>query len=134
MCSAMGTWRKWRSTFNKVILMLAVTALIAEPGGVNTGLKFFDLAGGKPRFRFPPISSPESAQTGPIPYANGGGSFFRRRLFHQLGGFHHHYSPFYWEDADLGWRAWKLGWTPIALTPTCRRCWMQKLSGMTALT
>lgn len=42
--------------------------------------------------------------------ASGGHSVFDRRKFLELGGFDEIFSPFYWEDADLGYRAWKRGY------------------------
>lgn len=49
-------------------------------------------------------------------WASGGSSIIKRSLWKQLGGFNPLYSPGYWEDIDLGWRAWKLGfrivWDP----------------------
>jgi GT2 family glycosyltransferase len=34
-------------------------------------------------------------------------------MLESLGGFSDAYSPFYWEDADLGYRAWKRGWKSL---------------------
>ncbi len=45
-----------------------------------------------------------------VAYAPGGMSLFRRERFLELGGIDSLFRPFYWEDADLGWRAWKAGW------------------------
>ena len=42
-------------------------------------------------------------------YASGGGAAFDRDNFLALGGFDPLYHPFYWEDFDLGYRAWKRG-------------------------
>jgi len=36
-------------------------------------------------------------------------AFDREKLF-KLGGFDELFNPFYWEDADLSYRAWKRGW------------------------
>jgi len=49
---------------------------------------------------------------GPYPcfYAGGGSSAFDRRKFLELGGFDELFAPFYFEDADLGYMAWKRGW------------------------
>lgn len=51
-------------------------------------------------------------------WASGGSAIFRRVLWNELGGFNPIYSPGYWEDIDLGWRAWKAGyrilWDPEA--------------------
>jgi O-antigen biosynthesis protein len=46
----------------------------------------------------------------PCFYPGGGSSAFDRRKFLELGGFDHLYRPFYYEDTDLGFMAWKRGW------------------------
>jgi len=46
-------------------------------------------------------------------WASGGTAIFRRSLWNKLGGFNEVYSPGYWEDIDLGWRAWKSGYKII---------------------
>ena len=43
-------------------------------------------------------------------YPVGGHMAVRKDYFIQLGGFDPIYSPFYWEDADLGFRAKQQGW------------------------
>jgi len=43
-------------------------------------------------------------------YPVGGHSLINRQRFLDLGGFSDLYSPFYWEDSDLGYRAMKRGW------------------------
>jgi GT2 family glycosyltransferase len=43
-------------------------------------------------------------------YANGGGMAFQRSKWLALGGFDPLYRPLYWEDVDLGYRAWGRGW------------------------
>lgn len=35
---------------------------------------------------------------------------FDRQKLSELGGFDELFAPFYWEDADLSYRAWKRGW------------------------
>jgi len=42
--------------------------------------------------------------------ASGGHSFIHRKKFLELGGFDEVFSPFYYEDADLSYRAWKRGY------------------------
>lgn len=42
-----------------------------------------------------------------------GGGLFSRSKFLELRGFDPLYYPFYWEDLDLGWRAWRRGWRII---------------------
>lgn len=43
-------------------------------------------------------------------HASGGFSAFCRDKFLRLGGFDPAFHPFYWEDVDLCYRAWKRGW------------------------
>ncbi|MDX2269278.1 MAG: glycosyltransferase [Bryobacter sp.] len=46
----------------------------------------------------------------PCFYAGGGSSAFDRKKFLALGGFDEILAPFYLEDTDLGFLAWKVGW------------------------
>ncbi len=46
----------------------------------------------------------------PCFYGGGGSCAFDRRKFLELGGFDSLYEPFYYEDTDLGYQAWKRGW------------------------
>ncbi len=46
----------------------------------------------------------------PCSYPGGGSSAFDRRKFLELGGFDELLRPFYGEDTDLGYLAWKRGW------------------------
>lgn len=52
-------------------------------------------------------------------WASGGSAAFRKSIWEELGGFDEIYEPFYWEDIDLSYRAWKSGykvwWEPKAL-------------------
>jgi GT2 family glycosyltransferase/glycosyltransferase involved in cell wall biosynthesis len=54
----------------------------------------------------------DSAVTGLFPcfYGGGGSCAFDRRKFLELGGFDPLLEPFYLEDTDLGFMAWKRGW------------------------
>ena len=54
----------------------------------------------------------DSKIAGPFPcfYGGGGSCAFDRRKFLQLGGFDELLTPFYLEDTDLGYLAWKRGW------------------------
>ncbi len=49
-------------------------------------------------------------ETCPQLYANGGGMAFWRDKWLELGGFDPLFRPFYWEDVDIGYRAWGRGW------------------------
>ncbi len=46
-------------------------------------------------------------------WASGGQAAFDKQKWQQLGGMDLLYKPFYWEDVDLGYRAWKRGWKII---------------------
>lgn len=51
-------------------------------------------------------------------WASGGSAIFRRSIWNKLGGMDEIYAPFYWEDIDIGYRAWKSGykiiWNPYS--------------------
>jgi len=46
-------------------------------------------------------------------WASGGSSIVRKSMWETLGGFDPLFAPFYWEDFDLSYRAWKRGWKII---------------------
>ena len=46
-------------------------------------------------------------------WASGGSAIFRRSIWDKLGGLNEIYAPFYWEDIDIGFRAWKMGYKII---------------------
>lgn len=46
----------------------------------------------------------------PSIFASGGAAAFSREKLLSLGGFDTLYAPFYWEDVELSYRAWKRGW------------------------
>lgn len=52
-------------------------------------------------------------------WVSGGSGFFRKTIWDEIGGFDTLYDPFYVEDLDLGYRAWKRGyinlWEPKSL-------------------
>lgn len=57
------------------------------------------------------ITSPKGRSTfGRNFWAEGGSSIFRKDLFVDLGLLDKLYNPFYWEDIDLSYRAWKAGY------------------------
>jgi len=49
----------------------------------------------------------------PVFFTSGCASVYRRSMLEALGGFDEAYSPFYWEDVDLSYRAWKRGWKSL---------------------
>lgn len=50
-------------------------------------------------------------------WAEGGACLLDKKKFLRLGGFDPLYSPFYWEDIDLSYRAYKRGWK-VLFDPT----------------
>jgi len=46
-------------------------------------------------------------------WAEGGACMIDKEKYLMLGGFSHVYSPFYWEDIDLSYRAWKSGFSVL---------------------
>jgi len=46
-------------------------------------------------------------------WASGGSAIFKRSIWNNLGGFKEIYAPYYWEDIDIGYRAWKMGYKVI---------------------
>jgi GT2 family glycosyltransferase len=59
--------------------------------------------------RRPAGSSGPPESNAPIPFAIGGTFLFRKSDFEELGGFDALFAPFYFEDNDLCWRAWRGG-------------------------
>lgn len=57
--------------------------------------------------------APADRPTSPTFFASGAHVLLRRDRFLALGGFDPLYAPFYWEDVDLSYRAWKRGWTVL---------------------
>jgi GT2 family glycosyltransferase len=43
-------------------------------------------------------------------FASGGAAAFSREKLDEIGGFDTLFAPFYWEDVELSYRAWKRGW------------------------
>ncbi|RQW88303.1 MAG: glycosyltransferase [Geobacter sp.] len=60
----------------------------------------------------------DSRQEVPLFFSSGGSSCYDRQKLLQLGGFDPIYKPFYVEDVDLSYRAWKAGWRCV-LEPGC---------------
>jgi GT2 family glycosyltransferase len=52
----------------------------------------------------------EHVETTPVFWAGGGSCAYDRRKYVEIGGFDSLYHPFYIEDTDLSYQAWKRGW------------------------
>ena len=61
----------------------------------------------------PDYESYNQSQPFKILWACGGACFVNKNKFNALSGFDTLYSPFYFEDLDLSYRAWKQGWQII---------------------
>lgn len=64
-------------------------------------------------------NSTNRATANPSLWASGGQAAFSRAKWLKLGGMDLLYKPFYWEDTDMGYRAWKRGWQ-VLWAPECR--------------
>lgn len=78
----------------RAALELHPRGLVLRQPGLETGVR-----------PDPPSSPPR-----PVPFAVGGACLMKRARFFELGGFDPLFEPFYLEDLDLGWRAWRRGW------------------------
>ena len=58
-------------------------------------------------------------QPNPSLWASGGQAAFSRVKWLELGGMDLLYKPFYWEDTDMGYCAWKRGWQ-VLWAPECK--------------
>ena len=61
------------------------------------------------------VQGPAQGSRGPFysMFAGGGSAMFDRKRFVEIGGFEPLLSPFYWEDVELSYRAWKRGYTVL---------------------
>lgn len=64
------------------------------------------------RSGIPSVRENERAQLFSM-FAGGGSAMFDRERFLDLGGFEPLLSPFYWEDVELSYRAWKRGYSIV---------------------
>jgi O-antigen biosynthesis protein len=69
-------------------------------------------------FKVKPVKTNKN-QINPSLWASGGQAAFDKKKWNQLGGMNLLYKPFYWEDTDLGYSAWKRGWK-VLWAPECK--------------
>jgi len=69
-------------------------------------------------FKVDPTEANKS-QVNPSLWASGGQGAFDRAKWMELGGMDLLYKPFYWEDTDMGFNAWKRGWQ-VLWAPECK--------------
>lgn len=95
--------------------LFGVAPRILEPSGRDDGYKRLRFDGARAIVEHFRVEDPECLRPAWIPYTGSG--FFHRDKFRELGGFSEAYAPYYWEDTDLGYRAWKRGYR-IAFEPS----------------
>jgi len=92
------------------VFAVACQIFFSDPGKLReeTGLTegWWQQGGLRVRHRIEPAIQ----QLYPCFYGGGGSCAFDRRKFLELGGFDALLAPFYLEDTDLGYLAWKRGW------------------------
>ncbi len=91
--------------FEKDADLFAITFAQLEKNGTITGKNRMFFKNG-----FVQHDKASNTQTGQNSWAEGGASAIRASMFRTLGGFRDIYAPFYWEDIDVSYRAYKQGW------------------------
>ncbi len=97
--------------------VFAVTSqvFLSDPAArrVETGRTRAIYEGGMFRMWHDDVSGEDPRPTIPVFWAGGGSSAVDRRKFLAMGGLDTLYDPFYVEDVDLSYRAWKRGWKSV---------------------
>jgi propionyl-CoA synthetase len=99
----------------------AASPLVLDETGLVTGVTITVpyLGRGRVRYRSETAQSLASGTAEPLPwytlFPSGGAVLVHRERFLALGGFDPLFHPFYYEDTDLGMRAWRRGWTCVVV-------------------
>ena len=100
-----ATWQKTTTLFEKDSSLFSVSFAQVEKNkkivGANTG----SWEKGLFHHRAAPTNTSH-----PTLWPEGGSSLVSVTLFRKLSGYDNRFNPFYWEDVDLGYRAWKAGY------------------------
>lgn len=89
--------------------------IIDLPGGegakIQDGAKYpkISFKGIKTTYNYIPFSESNTIWL-PGFFLSGANALMNRKKLWELGGFDELYAPYYYEDADLGIRAWRVGW------------------------
>ncbi len=96
--------------FDDRVFAVACQIFFSDPNKLReeTGLTQWWWENGSVRVRH--RDDPVIQQLYPCAYGGGGSCAFDRRKFLELGGFDELLAPFYMEDTDVGYLAWKRGW------------------------
>ena len=92
--------------FDKDASLFAVSFRQIEKNGLFVGRNRIYWEGG-----FFQHSQADATKNGINGWAEGGSMLFDKKKYERINGFDVLYSPFYWEDIDLSYRAWKAGYT-----------------------
>lgn len=104
--------------------VFCATMRLITRGSVETGAPKVSIVRNQLFFRQENVT--DRAGNIDIFYGGGGSSLFKRHELGVLGGLSLDYRPFYFEDVDLGWRAWQRGWRSVYVS---RSAGVHKLSG-----
>ena len=89
--------------------VFAVTPKVLDPT-TKRQQAIFKLRPGYCWFSDTCLPEPPAADDIPLFFASGGSSCYDRKKLMELGGFSTLFAPFYVEDVDLSYHAWKRGW------------------------
>lgn len=89
--------------------IFAVTPNVLDPA-TNRQQAIYKLRPGQCWFVDRSLAEPPEADDIPLFFASGGSSCYDRKKLIAIGGFSTLYAPFYVEDVDLSYQAWKRGW------------------------
>lgn len=107
------TWRSALRALENDTSLFAVSFAQKEKDGRIVGRNELYFKSGLFHHRALPFDSAPDNQNGellPTAWAEGGSTILRKSMWDTLGGFDENYSPFYWEDVDLSYRAKLKGW------------------------
>jgi GT2 family glycosyltransferase len=65
------------------------------------------------RFELEPVGARAAGGATKVAYVSGGAGLYRRDMFLEMGGFWEALPGLYWEDVELGLRAWLHGWSSL---------------------
>lgn len=96
-------------------LFAVAPSVISEgQGGLDEAVNFFTFRQGLLDAAFPCLAgAPAPSHPTPIGFGVGAAVALHRGKLLQLSGFDTVYAPYYCEDADLGYRAWRRGWATL---------------------
>lgn len=107
------SFQKSINVFKKDKKIFAITFSQIEADGKLVGANRGYFENGLINHTHQPVASHQQLITNF--WAEGGSSIFRRDIFLKLSCFDPLYNPFYWEDVDLSYRAWKSGYKIVFL-------------------